>query len=59
MKTVILKDDRTVLVGRFETDDKERLFQMYESLSDETVRWALSPVRGRELREAGSAVCKT
>jgi hypothetical protein len=39
----MLKDGTTVFIRRFQEEDKERLFQMYESLSDETVRWGMPP----------------
>ena len=48
----MLKDGRTVLIRRFQEEDKERLFQMYESLSDEAVRWGMPPYT-RERIERG------
>ena len=52
MKVVMLKNGRTVLIRRFQEEDKERLFQMYESLSDEAVRWGMPPY-ARERIERG------
>jgi len=40
---VELKDGRTVLVREFRVEDKEKLIEMYRSLSAEVVRWALPP----------------
>ncbi len=52
MDAVKLKDDRTVRIREFRIEDKEKLFEMYESLSDEAVRWALPPYT-RERIERG------
>jgi RimJ/RimL family protein N-acetyltransferase len=49
---VTLKNGRTVLIRKFEIKDKEQLIEMYESLSNETVRWALPPYT-RERIESG------
>lgn len=43
MNTVTLKDGRTLLLKRFQIGDKEKLVEMYESLSDKAVRWGLPP----------------
>jgi len=52
LSTVTLKDGRTVLIRKFEIEDKEKLIGMYESLSNEAVRWALPPYT-RERIESG------
>jgi len=49
---VKLKDGRTVLIREFRIEDKERLIEMCESLSDEAVRWGLPPYT-RERIERG------
>ena len=49
---VKLKDGRHVLVRKFRMEDKEKLVKMYESLSDEAVRWGLPPYT-RERIERG------
>jgi RimJ/RimL family protein N-acetyltransferase len=41
--SVELKDGRTVLVRGIDEDDKEKLVQMYASLSSETLRWGMPP----------------
>ena len=41
--TATLKDGRVVLIREFRMEDKEKLFQMYESLSAEAVRWGMPP----------------
>jgi len=41
--TATLKDGRVVLIREFGMEDKEKLFQMYESLSAEAVRWGMPP----------------
>ncbi len=38
-----LKDGKTVLIREFRIEDKEKLVEMYESLSDDAVRWGLPP----------------
>jgi len=43
LSVVLLKDGRTVLIREFRTEDKEKLIEMYESLSNEAVRWGLPP----------------
>jgi RimJ/RimL family protein N-acetyltransferase len=43
LSIVTLKDGRTVLIRKFEIKDKEKLIEMYESLSEEALRWALPP----------------
>jgi len=49
---VKLKDGRTILIKEFQIEDKEKLIEMYESLSDEAVRWGLPPYT-RERLEKG------
>ncbi|MGC9346130.1 MAG: GNAT family N-acetyltransferase [Candidatus Bathyarchaeales archaeon] len=49
---VKLKDGRTVLIREFQMEDKEKLFEMYESLSAESLRWAMPPYT-RERIERG------
>jgi RimJ/RimL family protein N-acetyltransferase len=49
---VKLKDGKTVLIREFRMKDKEKLIEMYESLSDEAVRWGLPPYT-RERIERG------
>jgi GNAT superfamily N-acetyltransferase len=41
--TATLKDGRVVLIREFRMEDTEKLFQMYESLSAEAVRWGMPP----------------
>jgi len=41
--TVRLKNGESVVVKRFALEDKERLIAMYESLSDDAVRWGMPP----------------
>ena len=41
--TATLKDGRVVLIREFRMEAKEKLFQMYESLSAEAVRWGMPP----------------
>ncbi|MDH5481362.1 MAG: GNAT family N-acetyltransferase [Candidatus Bathyarchaeota archaeon] len=38
-----LKDGRTVLIKELGIEDKEKLVEMYESLSGDAVRWAMPP----------------
>jgi putative acetyltransferase len=38
-----LKDGRTVLIREFRMEDKEKLIEMYSSLSSEAVRWGMPP----------------
>lgn len=40
---VKLKDGRTAVIREFRVEDKGRLIEMYASLSEEVVRWALPP----------------
>jgi len=40
---VRLKDGRTVLIREFRIEDKEKLIEMYGSLSNDAVRWGLPP----------------
>ena len=41
--TATLKDGRKVMIRKFKLEDKEKLFEFYESLSDEAVRWGMPP----------------
>ena len=41
--TATLKDGRVVLIREFRMEDTEKLFQIYESLSAEAVRWGMPP----------------
>jgi len=41
--SVRLKDGRAVLIREFRMEDKEKLIEMYESLSNEAVRWGMPP----------------
>jgi hypothetical protein len=43
LNNVKLKDDRLVIIKEFREEDKEKLIEMYESLSDEALRWAMPP----------------
>jgi len=52
LSTVMLKDGRTVLIRKFQIEDKQKLVEMYESLSDEAVRWGMPPYT-RERIESG------
>jgi len=47
-----LKDGRIVKIRKFRISDKEKLIEMYESLSDDAVRWG-SPPYNRERLEKG------
>jgi putative acetyltransferase len=47
-----LKDGRIVKIRKFRISDKEKLIEMYESLSDDAVRWGLPPYN-RERLEKG------
>ena len=49
---VKLKDGKTIRIKEFQVKDKEKLIEMYESLSDEAVRWGLPPYT-RERLEKG------
>lgn len=49
---VKLKDGRTVLIRKFQMNDKEKLIEMYASLSHEAVRWGMPPYN-RERLERG------
>jgi hypothetical protein len=48
---VKLKDGRIVQIRLFQPKDKERLVEMYESLSSDAVRWALPPYTRERLEE--------
>jgi RimJ/RimL family protein N-acetyltransferase len=48
---VKLKDGRIVQIRLFQPEDKERLVEMYESLSSDAVRWALPPYTRERLEE--------
>jgi putative acetyltransferase len=52
LKTVTLKDGRKVLIRKFQTNDREKFIEMYESLSAEAVRWGMPPYT-RERLEKG------
>ncbi|MCJ7718997.1 hypothetical protein MUO69_03590 [Candidatus Bathyarchaeota archaeon] len=52
MDTVKLENGETTLIKKFALADKEKLFQTYESLSDETMRWGMPPY-ARERIEKG------
>ena len=41
--TAMRKDGRKVVIRNFKLEDKEKLFEFYESLSDEAVRWGMPP----------------
>ncbi|MEM3700416.1 MAG: GNAT family N-acetyltransferase [Candidatus Bathyarchaeia archaeon] len=47
-----LKDGRIVQIRKFQIEDKEKLVEMYESLSEDAVRWGLPPYN-RERLERG------
>ena len=49
---VKLKDGRIVKIRKFRISDKEKLIEMYESLSDDAVRWGMPPYN-RERLEKG------
>jgi len=50
--TVKLKDGRTVQIRLLKPEDKDKLVEMYESLSSEAVRWGMPPYT-RETLEGG------
>jgi RimJ/RimL family protein N-acetyltransferase len=52
LDTVKLENGETTLIKKFALADKEKLFQTYESLSDETMRWGIPPY-ARERIEKG------
>lgn len=52
VESVKLKNGRAVQVREFQMEDKEKLIGMYESLSDEAVRWGMPPYN-RERLERG------
>jgi len=43
LEYIRLKDGRTVVLRDFRIEDKEKLVEMYESLSNDALRWALPP----------------
>jgi hypothetical protein len=43
LDTVKLENGETILIKKFALADKEKLFQTYESLSDEAMRWGMPP----------------
>jgi len=43
LEYIRLKDGRTVVLRDFRIEDKEKLVEMYGSLSNEALRWALPP----------------
>ena len=49
--TVKLKDGRTVKIRMFQPQDKDKLIEMYESLSSEAVRWGMPPYKRERLEE--------
>ncbi len=49
---VKLKDGRAVLIRKFQMGDKEKLIEMYTSLSGDAVRWGMPPYN-RERLERG------
>jgi hypothetical protein len=57
IKEVVLKDGREVTVRSLALDDKERLVEMFASLSDEALKWGLPPLK--LYRKFGSEVHKT
>ncbi len=52
MSIATLKDGRKVLIRKFTIEDKEKLIEMYEFLSNEALRWAMPPYT-RERLESG------
>jgi len=52
LDTVKLENGETTLIKKFALADKEKLFQTYEPLSDETMRWGMPPY-ARERIEKG------
>jgi len=54
---VKLKDGRIVQLRLFQPEDKERLVEMYESLSGDAVRWALRHTQGKDLKRNGLEIC--
>jgi len=38
-----LKDGREVIVRSLTVEDKDGLFQMFSSMSDETLKWSMAP----------------
>ncbi|MEM2117393.1 MAG: GNAT family protein [Candidatus Bathyarchaeia archaeon] len=46
---VKLKDGRTVLIRKFQMDDKEKLIHMYASFSNDAVRWGMPPYNREKL----------
>lgn len=49
--TVKLKDGRTVQIKMFQLQDKDKLIEMYESLSSDAVRWGMPPYTRERLEE--------
>ena len=43
LHTAALKDGRVALIRELRMDDKEKLFEIYEALSPEAVRWGMPP----------------
>lgn len=41
--TATPRDGRKVMIRKFKLEDKEKLFEFYESLSGEAVRWGMPP----------------
>jgi len=48
---VKLKDGRVVQIRLFQPEDKEKLVEMYESLSSDAVRWGMPPYTRERLEE--------
>jgi len=46
-----LKDGKTVLIREFKIEDKEKLIDMYASLSGDAVRWACLLIQERLLKD--------
>ncbi|MEM3783447.1 MAG: GNAT family N-acetyltransferase [Candidatus Bathyarchaeia archaeon] len=46
-----LKDGRTVQIRTFRSQDKDKLIEMYESLSNDAVRWGMPPYTRERLEE--------
>jgi RimJ/RimL family protein N-acetyltransferase len=51
VSNVKLKDGRTVQIRLFQPEDKDKLVAMYESLSNDAVRWGMPPYTRERLEE--------
>ena len=51
ISNVKLRDGRTVQIRLFQPEDKEKLVAMYEALSNDAVRWGMSPYTRERLEE--------